>query len=174
MIKLMKFITGMSTTIGQQIKILGFFLMFIILCACPREEYLQYDYVFNNETDFNLEIKLGTRENQSRRNHILKPKRLNYTYLSLSFVEFENPKDALNNGLQRYPLIDLFVDDSIVVTWERTETYEKEFNHFYNINAWKIIDSNPSSFVDGTFIFTIYPEDIEQDETITKHDEKIN
>ena len=80
-------------------------------------------------------------------------------------MEFENPKDALNNGLQRYPLIDLFVDDSIVVTWERTETYEKEFNHFYNINAWKIIDSNPSSFIDGTFIFTIYPEDLEQDET---------
>ena len=51
--------------------------MFSLLCGCPREEYLQYDYVFNNETDFNLEIKLGTRENQSRRNYILKPKRLN-------------------------------------------------------------------------------------------------
>jgi hypothetical protein len=164
--KLMRFIIGKNTMTGQKIKFFGVFSMFTLFCGCPPAEIpLGYDLVFDNKTSNELEIRFfNTGESTTfSENYFLNPLRKLETHHTVSFYKNEIVVEEFFKSW--YEKTHILRNDTLLIEWQGPAYNGKDENHFYNINSWEIIDENSSSFVDGNFIFTINPEDIEQDET---------
>lgn len=164
-------------TIGLKIKIFIVLISFILM-GCPKEQSLAYKAEIKNMSSSNLfvtrksegynpdndlsglafEIVSGLGEN-----------------LGIRELKTDNPVVDFLKGWGGNNRFRIYKNDTLLVDW-RGPAYsgEEEDHNFYNINAWEVDDTPKSFDVIYTITFTIYPEDLKQDETITKHDEKIN
>jgi len=163
--KLMKYLTEINTMIGRQIKALVAVSLLVICTACPNiEDPLQYDLVLDNRTAAELEVKFyNNKDGAFGESYLLSPFTIKKTSFSVGVFENEVVVEEFFNSW--YGKTRVFKNDSLMIEWNSPAYYGGSENHFYNINAWMVENSHPSSFIDGTFTFTIYPEDLEQHQT---------
>ena len=168
--KLMRFITKLFTTIGRRIKHSVLLFACFFLLGCPKEESYSYKIEINNQTESNLQIttkSMGTIdfiEDFSFETFIIRP---NSKYSDGLFeLKTENPVADFLEGWGGNNRFRLSNHDTLLVDW-RGPAYsgEEEDHNFYNINAWEVDDTPKSFDVTYTITFTIYPEDLKQDET---------
>ena len=162
--KLMRFTTEINTMIGQKTKIFWLFPILIIFYGCPKTEIpLGYDLVFDNQTSDELEVRFfNTGSTIISKSYLLTPTNVKNTAYTVGVYKNEFVVEEFFNSW--FGKSQVLRNDTLLIEWRGPAYYGGEENHFYNINAWRVEDDNPFNSMDGIFIFTIYPEDLVQDE----------
>ena len=167
--KLMRFTTEFYTTTGQRIKSSLLIFACFILLGCPKKEPPAYNMQIINKSESTIHITtkseglINLEEDFSYETFVM---RSNSIFIDGLFeLETDNPVAEFLDSWGGNNRFRIYKSDSLLVDW-RGPAYDggEADHHFYNINAWEVDEHPESSDVIYTITFTIYPEDLVQDE----------